>query len=204
MDERYSRMDDIEDDASPVDEAAYWLEADFVLSEIVSQMVNMMQIPLGITLFLKGAVVTGMLVSEHEYLSELSNTFFETAKRNLPIQDEAEIRNAEQAFDFRRLAEDVRAPLIRRMLAGLEDYDDENDDLDLDEQDLHTPEPIRYLHLRDMVVLTPSPSLNFAQGVLPIVRIRLTSIDGWLLGQATPVDLFEEDDSADSSGEVLH
>lgn len=196
------------------DESAYWLEADFLLSEIVSQMVNMMRIPLGVTLFVKGTVVTGMLVSEEEYLRELSKVFIETAKRNVPLQTEEEVRRLEEAFDFTGLAEDQKAPLIRRKLDPLGDYDDPHadyPDIDYDEEeedeDDDMPEPIRHLHLRDMIVLTPSPSLNFTQGVLPIARIRLNTIDGWLLGQATPMDPFPEPPTADDDdgpGEILH
>jgi hypothetical protein len=210
MDDLFSRFSDI--GGMDFDESAYWLEADFLLTEIVSQMVNVMHIPLGVTLFLKGAVVTGMLVSEQEFLRELSKVFIETAKRNVPLQTEEEVRRLEEAFDFTGLAEDQKAPLLRRKLVGLDDYadpDSDYPDIDYDEEDDEdddVPEPIRYLHLRDMVVLTPSPSLNFTQGVLPIVRIRMNAIDGWILGQATPMDSFPppppEDD--DSSGEILH
>ena len=200
------------------DESAYWLEADFLLTEIVSQMVNLMRIPLGATLFIKGAVVTGMLVSEQEYLKELSAVFIETAKRNVSVQNEEELRRLEEAFDFTGMAEESIPSALKRQLETMaansdeaegegNDFDEFDDLDDFDDFDGDGGEPIRYLHLREMVVLTPSPSLNFTQGVLPIVRIRLNSIDAWILGQATTLDTFEDmapPSAEDSSDEILH
>lgn len=206
MDDIFSRFSNSGGFGVEYDESAYWLEADFLLAEIVSQMVNLMRIPLGVTLFIKGTVVTGMLVSEQEFLKELSTVFIETAKRNVPLQTEEEVRRLEEAFDFTGMAEEQVPPALQRHLDGDDPEDDDDlDDIE-DDYDTDITEPIRYLHLRDMVVLTPSPALNFTQGVLPIVRIRLNTIDGWILGQATALDTFTDmaPPNGDDSGEILH
>lgn len=199
-----------------VDESAFWLEPDFLLAEIVTNVVNLMRLPIGVTLFVKGSIVTGTMVSEAEYLEALTELFVETAKRNLSIQTEKELERLRDAFDFRRLAEYELPVAFQKRLEQMEDsgaghdadVDDEDADdyADFDEDDLDdmdSIEPIRHLHLRNVVVLTPSPVLNFAQGVLPIARYRLAAIDGWLLGTATPIDV-DDDMTGEGNGEVLH
>lgn len=222
-----------------MDESAFWLEPDFLLVEIVTNVVNLMRLPIGVTLFVKGAIVTGTLVSEAEYLEALTDVFVETARRNLNINTEEELQRMRDAFDFRRLAEYELPLALQRRLermdaneeesktrhaqqtgddqaaddddededdfdgfpASFEDFD-EDDDFDMDD-DFDDFEALRHLHLRNVLVLTPSPVLNFTQGVLPIARYRLASIDGWMLGTATPIDMVD-DMPDDGEGEVLH
>src|SRR5512143_700369 len=128
-------------------ESAFWQEPDFLLADIISGFVNRGGMELGITLFIKGLVITGVLVSEREYLQALSKMFASQAKKSLVNPSKQDLKNTEEVFDFTNLAEDVDLPS--------EDDDDENDyddfdDLDVD--DRHFP-IIRYLHLKDPVIV---------------------------------------------------
>lgn len=145
-------------------ESGYWLEPDFVLSDIVTTLVNLMGIPIGVTLFVKGIVVTGVLVSENEYLANLTNVFNRLAKESMGD-------NYEPVFDFTALNEG-----------------DISHELDGDEDEVEVSPPVRHLHLKEVFVLTPQPSIAFARSLLPILRIRLTAVDGWFLGQAMTLD----------------
>lgn len=165
-------------DAFEFSESGYWLEPDFVLIDIVTTLVNLMGIPVGMTLFLKGMVISGILVSEKEYLEGLTNVFNQVAKESLQPTDEAAWQEVESLFDFRHLSESPEPP---------------DPDQDIDEDDLELRDPVRYLHIRDVVIVTPQPSISFGQSLMPIMRISLTAIDGWLLGQAMPMDVDEED-----------
>ena len=62
------------------------------------------------------------------------------------------------------------------------------DDSDL--EDIVLP-IIRHLHLKDPTILQPGPPISFSHSQISIIRIRLTAIDGWMIGKVT-VD--EEDD----------
>ncbi len=168
------------------DESAYWLEPDFVLADIVGSMVNMMELPIGITLFLKGMVLTGTLVSEREYLEALSEMFTSLAKQSFRPAGVKEAKELEQAFSFTEMTESPSA-------------DEEEAE---DEQEF--PSPVRHLHLKDAFILTPHPSISFGQSGFPITRIRLNAIDGWMLGQAMSLDEMELDMDDDPPDEINH
>lgn len=191
------------------DEAAYWLEPDMVLTNIVSALVNMLEIPVGVTVSMRGMVISGTLVSERQYLKLLTETFTSMAKRSVDPKDKDEIEAIEDAFDFTELAEGWYPQTPAQADEDKETSDTDTDD-DEDNEDFpfkmfepeELPPPIRHLHLTDITVLTPQPGITFSQSAFPIMRIRLTAIDGWMLGQASPVDDVIGDDSA--SGTVLH
>jgi hypothetical protein len=187
-------------------ESAFWLEPDFVLSDIVSGMVNGMGMPIGITLFVQGMIITGTMVSETEYLASLSSVFSAMAKRSLDKPTKKDLKAIDEAFDFTAFAESTSSPEKSAKASGdgksgkaAKSIDDNEDD-DFDTEDI--PAPVRYLHLRDAMILTPQPSIAFSQSILPIMRVRLTAVDGWLLGQAVPYDDLgdEDDDAMDGNG----
>ncbi|HLV35073.1 MAG TPA: hypothetical protein VKY59_08175, partial [Spirillospora sp.] len=149
-----------------------WNEPDFLLSYLVSSLVNLGRAPVGITLLIKGMVLSGTLMSEREYLNTLSSLMqrqVRDALNTLPKQDR-EI--AEKAFDFRDLTEDF--------------YPDDGDE---DEDEESGPEPLSFLHLRNPVIVSPQPVVSFSSGLFPVMRIRLSNIDGWMLGASMPEDL---------------
>jgi hypothetical protein len=162
-------------------------------------MVNLMGMPIGMTLMTKGMTVSGTLVSEAEYLESLSKTFSDMMKQAVQPESKEEKEAIEDAFDFGQLAEGFYPPSI----VGADD-DESFDPDDFDPEAL--PPPIRHLHLKDVKILTPNPPINFGGGVLPIMRIRLTSIDGWMLGhaEAQDDDLLPIPPDANNSDEVLH
>ncbi|NWG16870.1 MAG: hypothetical protein HXY41_09565 [Chloroflexi bacterium] len=185
-----------DDDFTP-DVSGYWQEPDFLLADLVSAFVNHGGMPLGITVFVKGMVITGTLVSEGEYLSTMSKIFTKQARKSLLHPTAEELKATEELFDFTRLTEDDRA-------SGGEDKDaDQEDDVDnfWDDDDVHVP-TIRHMHLKDPVILQPQSSISFSHSQLPIMRIRLTAVDGWMMGKVTLDDTM--DDFSLPPNEVRH
>lgn len=186
------------DDFEP-GEAGFWQEPDFFLADLVSGFVNKGGMELGITLFVRGMVITGTLVSEQEYLEAMSGMFATQAKKSLIKPTKEELKTAEEVFDFTHLAEDANADEIRERALSrkpINPYDendeDEVDDFDdMEELDESEPPVIRHLHLKDPVILQPQPAVSFSHSQVPILRLRLTQIDGWMIGKVT----MEDDDS---------
>lgn len=164
------------------DDSAFWQEPDFLLADLVSSMANRSGMQLGVTLMIKGTVVTGTLISERDYLAAMSDMFVAQAKKSIPSPTKEDLKAVSEAFDFNMLTE--------------EDYDSDSED-DSDEDDGGGLSPIRHLHLKDPAILLPQPSIAFAQGEFSVMRIRLTSVDGWMIGRSTVID-------TDTPPEILH
>ncbi len=147
-----------------------WNEPDFLLSYLVSSLVNVGGAPIGMTLLIKGTVLSGTLMSEREYLDTLSSIMQQQVRDALSGLSKKDRELAEKAFDFRDLTEDY--------YPDTEDEDEES-----------APEPLLYMHLRNPVIVSPQPVVSFSSGMFPVMRIRLTSIDGWMLGASMPEDL---------------
>ncbi len=173
-----------------------WLEPDFILAHLVSAMANIGGVELGVTLLVKGAVITGNLVGEREYLQRISEMFREQAKRTLAALPEDQRKIAEQALDFTMMFEDDYPEFDENT------PDDEADDADYDEDDgdegmPDLSPPIQHLHLKEPIIIHPQPAIGFLESALPIMRIRLTAIDGWMLGK---VDMVPSDFPPDNGG----
>jgi hypothetical protein len=177
---------------SDFDNTTFWQEPDFILSDLVSFMANKMDAELGITLMVGGAVLTGTLVGEREYLTTV-NDLFKKLTRDLLHKPTAEDLDAiDETFTFDTLTEDVYPPDL--------DEDDEAEKSAEGDEDFDPP-PIRYLHLKDPVIIQPGASMSFRDSILPIMRIRLSTIQGWMLGRVTmmsPEDYEDMDDDDDS------
>lgn len=155
-----------------------WQEPDFILSYLVSSMVNLVGVQIGVTIMLKGMVVTGTLVGEREYLAAVSSMFNAQIQSSLKGLSKDERDAAEEAFDLTGLFEDFYPE---------EDDDDEDDDIS-------NTAPILHMHLKDPLVLFPQPAIGFTDSIVPILRVRLTAVDGWMLGRANimpPTDFDE-------------
>lgn len=155
-----------------------WMEPDFVLSYLVSALVNLAGAPLGMTLLVKGTILTGTLVSEREYLTILSEMLQSQIRRTLTGLSEEERGIAESAFDLTDLIEDFYPDM------GDDENDGEDDDEDLDS--MIGVNPIFHLHLKDPVIISPQPAITFSDGVFPVMRIRIANIDGWMMGASIP------------------
>ena len=150
-----------------------WMEPDFVLSYLISALVNLAGAPLGITLLVKGTILTGTLVSEREYLTILSDMLQSQIRRTLSGLSEEERNIAESAFDLTDLLEDF--------------YPNEDDDEDGDDfENVMGVNPIYHLHLKDPVIISPQPAITFSDGVFPVMRIRIANVDGWMMGASIP------------------
>jgi len=186
------------------DAAGFWQEPDIILSELVSLIANRMNAEVGLTLMIGGAVLTGTLIGEREYLSMVSE-LFKLITLDMLDEPTQEDRDAiAEAFDFNQLAED--------------DYLDDEDDQPADavpapaaDVPTQTPPaerepllPIRFLHLKNPVVITPGSTMEFRDSSLPAMRIRLSQIDGWMVGRVSQLsadyDPYDGDDEPRSFG----
>jgi hypothetical protein len=179
----------------PMGEAGYWQEPDPFLVDLVSGFVNKGGMELGITLFIKGQVITGTLVSEQEYLNAMSDMFASQAKKSMVKPTKEELKATEDVFDFTHLAEDVDPAQF------LPEDDEAEEDFDLDEMPMPV---IRHLHLKDPVILQPQPSISFSHSQISIVRVRLTAIDGWMIGKVTVEEDSIDDDFLPPPSQIRH
>jgi hypothetical protein len=178
-------------------ESGFWQEPDPFLVDLVSGFVNKGGMELGITLFIKGQVMTGTLVSEQDYLNAMSDMFAAQAKKSMVKPTKEELKATEDVFDFTHLAEDIDPA---QFMPDLADVDEE--DFDMDD---NMPLPvIRHLHLKDPVILQPQPSISFSHSQISIVRIRLTAIDGWMIGKVTVEDDSLDDDFMPPPSHIRH
>jgi hypothetical protein len=162
---------------------APWQEPDTILSYLISTLVNGTGVPLGVTLFVNGTVISGVLVSEREYLLTLTQMVQAQARQMLGDLPEEELQMAESAFDFTDLTEDI--------------YPEDVDDFDHMEM-IHT---LTYLHLKDPIIVSPQPSVSFGDGTFPLLRLRLSLVSGWMLGMSIPGSITF---TSTSSGDIRH
>lgn len=164
---------------------SYWLEPDFLLLDLVSYLANKLDAQIGITLLIKGAFLTGTLVGEREYLKAISQLFQSMITVTLPNDLSAEDkRSITSSLDFNALTEDI--------------YPDNLDDDEDDEGAYDTP-PIRYLHLKDPTVIQAGAVLSLSDNLLPIMRIRVSAVDGWMTGRLVSADDEQDVDIQDDA-----
>ncbi len=177
-------------DLSDIDLSAYWQEPDFLLAELVSLLANRADSQLGITLLVKGAILTGTLVGERDYLNRVNTMFKQMARELLVKPTKDDLASIDDAFGFDELVEDNYTDEL--------DADDEKTEAEAqpeapavaptaDKPEWVEPSPIRHLHLKDPVLIYPGATLSFTESALPILRIRLAAIDGWMLGRISVI-----------------
>ena len=192
MDER-NLMTDLPD----FDLAAYWQEPDFLLTDLVSLMANKADSQLGVTLMVKGAIMTGTLVGEREYLKRINDVFKRMARESLVRPSKEDLASIDESFSFDDMRED-----------DYPENEGEESDEDTDhvkDDDLPQAPPIRHLHLKDPVIIYPGSTLSFMESELPILRIRLTAVDGWMLGRISMIASDDEDDGGlPNNGGFIH
>jgi hypothetical protein len=69
-----------------------------------------------------------------------------------------------------------------------------------DEDEAFEVQPVRYLHLRDPVIIYPGATMSFQESPLPIMRIRLTEVEGWMLGRIMVMTHHDEDETLPRGG----
>ncbi len=171
-----------------------WDEPDVVLTYIVTALVNSMGLEMGMTLMVRGLVVSGTVVSERSYLENVTQTLLNHVNFTGADMPEEARESLKDILDVRSLAEfdigdympavpfdgddDFDTEMLAKLpLNGVEDEDDDIDDM---------PPPLMYIHLKDPVVVAGEPPIGFGEGSDVVIRLRLTSIDGWILGKLTP------------------
>jgi hypothetical protein len=164
------------DDFFNAGESQYWQEPDFLLALLVSFIANKLNAEFGITLIVRGTVLTGTLVSERAYLSRMNEMFQSLVRGSMVNPDPQELELLEDAFNFDDMVEDVY----------LDDIEDE------DEDGAIFP-PIRYVHIRDPFILYPGAAMSFSESPMPVMRLRLTEVDGWLPGRVNVLGQSDED-----------
>lgn len=179
-------------------EDTFWQEPDFFLADLVSGFVNKGGMELGVTLFVRGVVITGTLVSEREYLQAMSDMFAEQARKSLVKPTKEDLKITREVFDFTRMAEDEDPEDFRRRAAQAKNANKKGDSRFYDPEGMDEEEsavPIRHLHVREPVILQPQPAVSFSHSQVPILRLRLTQIDGWMIGKVNVED--DDDDLLD-------
>jgi hypothetical protein len=154
----------------------YWDEPDFVLTYIVAALVNGIGMEIGVTLMVRGLVVSGTLVSEETYLASLTKTLQQQVgftAGNIPKDAEAALKDV---LDMRSMTEFDPEDVFE----GATDDDQDDQMLEMSEG---VPAPVQHLHLRDPMVIVGEPPLAFGEGGDLIIRLRLTTVDGWMIGQ---------------------
>lgn len=177
-------FDDLYDDMFNGD-GGFWNEPDFLLSNLVSLMANKMDSQLGITLLVRGLIMTGTLAGEREYLTAVNNMFKSIAKDSLVKPSKDDLEAIDRAFIFDQLTEDNYPP---------DQSDSEDDETDLEEEEFDIAQ-IRYLHLKDPVIIYPQSALSLTESPLPIIRIRLTEVDGWMMGRMSVISLGDDEEN---------
>jgi hypothetical protein len=176
------------DEEFPGGDTGFWHEPDFFLTDLVSGFVNKGGMQLGVTLFMKGIVLTGTLVSEREYLAAMSEMFSSQARKSMVNPSKEELKATDEVFDFTTLAEDLELSQLYKDEPA-EKWDDEDED-DYDEPPSFPT--IRHLHLKDPMIVQPQPAMSFGHSQVAIMRIRLTQIDGWMVGKVSVQDDFDD------------
>lgn len=155
-----------------MDDEQFWHEPDFLLGLLVSFMANKLDSEFGITLMVGGSVVTGTLVSERAYLQRMNDLFQTIVRSSMTNPSEDDLNLLEDAFGFEDMTEDTYP-------------DDLEDDVEIEDAPYS---PIRHLHLRDPYILYPGSAMTFGESPMPLLRIRLTAVDGWLPGRVNVID----------------
>jgi hypothetical protein len=164
---------------------SYWQEPDFLLSNLVSLLANKLESQLGITLLVKGTIMSGILVGELEYLTAVNNIFKSIAKESLVNPTKEDLQMVDESFIFDMLTEDKYE--YNEDEDGDEDAEDAEDDDNFDDEDDFDVMQIRHLHLKDPVIVYPQSALSLSESPLPIIRVKLTAVDGWMLGRMAMV-----------------
>lgn len=179
-------------DQPEFDPAAFWQEPDFLLTELVSLFANALDAELGITLIMGGAIISGTLIGERAYLKAVNGLVKRLSREMLDQPTADDLDAITGVFEPDRLVEDL-LPAVTS----------ENGTTAEIETDLLTqPPPLRYLHLKDPILVKPGVTLSFSGSELPILRVRLTQVEGWIVGHANVLSSDALDDAFPPGGRI--
>lgn len=185
----------------------FWQEPDFLLMNLVSLLANKLESDLGVTLLVGGSIITGTLVSERYYLYSLGEILRNVGRAPMDIppdivdlvadalgvedyteDDYPDMYTEEDDADEDEDEELAKPEAVETATAAAEDAesDDEDDDLP------PAPPLLQHLHLKDPVWIYPNTTVRFGQSQLPVIRLRLASIDGWMFGRIN-ISPFDDD-----------
>jgi hypothetical protein len=187
---------------------AFWQEPDFLLMNLVSLLANKLESDLGVTLLVGGSIITGTLVSERYYLYTLGDMIRNVGRGSLDIPSDivdlvADALGVEDyTEDYYPEMEDDEdddedsdiegspAPKSQKNGKPAENQADFDDDEDDGFDDAPPPPLLQHIHLKDPVWIYPNTTVRFGQSPLPVIRLRLTAVDGWMFGRinVTPFD----------------
>jgi len=183
----------------------FWQEPDFLLMNLVSLLANKLESDLGLTLLVGGSIITGTLVSERYYLYTLSDILRNAGRTTMDIPPDVVdlvadalgvedfVEDAYPDMDENDDDEDADDPIGEEPSApqaegGSVESAGEEVAEDDDEDDLPPAPPLlQHLHLKDPVWIYPNSTVRFGQSPLPVIRLRLTAVDGWMFGRINVV-----------------
>ncbi len=168
-----------------LDDSSYWNEPDFLLGLLVSFLGNKLGSEFGMTLMVRGAIITGTLVSERTYMLRMSDMLKGIVRTSVANPSEEDLTLLDQVFELGDMLEDD--------YAEGDDLNDAEEDAEEDVPPQDLPSPIRHLHIRDPFILYPGSAMTFTESPLPIMRVRLAMVDGWLPGRVNVIDSMDDD-----------
>ena len=189
-------------DSPDFDLTSFWQEPDFLLTELVSLFANALDAELGVTLLVGGGVISGTLVGERAYLKAVQSMVRRLARDLMDKPTADELDALAEAFNVDRLVEDPLPDLSDDEVDHIRDGLERGEHTDV-ETDLLGQTPLRHLHLRDPILIHPGAMLHFSDSELPIMRLRLTQIEGWIVGRASLISSDSLEDSFPPGG-VIH
>lgn len=163
-----------------LDDSAYWNEPDFLLGLLVSFLGNKLGSEFGITLMVRGSVITGTLVSERAYMQRMSELLKGIVRSSVTTPSPEDLALMEEVFGLDDMLEDDYDDVIE---GEPEEAPPPND----------MPAPIRHLHIRDPFILYPGSAMTFSESPMPIMRVRMAMVDGWLPGRVHVIDPMDDD-----------
>ena len=179
-------------DLPEFDPAAFWQEPDFLLTELVSLFANALDAALGITLMVGGAIISGSLIGERAYLKSVNGMVKRLSREMLDKPTREDLDAITGVFEPERMVEDL--------LPAVTSANGETTEIETDL--LNQPPPLRYLHLKDPILIQPGTAINFAGSELPIMRVRLTQVEGWIVGHANVLSNDALDDAFPPGGRI--
>jgi hypothetical protein len=163
----------------------FWDEPDFVLTYIVTALVNGMGVEVGVTFMVRGVLVSGTMISEDSYLELLTQQL----QNQISLDDTDAPEDAKEALkavlDLRSLKEFSPEDYLPDVAP--EDFDDDDRLFAVEDVDMGEGPPLlQHVHIKDPLIIASDQSIGFGEGEDVLYRLRLTSIDGWMVGRLMP------------------
>lgn len=152
------------EEISPLDEFAIQHQSDWVLQALIG-LINRNKWSFDFTLHIKGTVLTGTAIDGAEYFEGLGRAF------NQGLKAAAVAAGIE--YNDESGGRDMFKGVITDVYSSSEDQDDDSGSI------------VSFIHLKNVTIISPS-NLSFSSK-MAYWRIKISDVDGWMLGRGTRV-----------------